>query len=94
MQRERLVMAGRHVSQFVIITGPGDQTQGLMKARAQSTTELYSQPLKHFLMIYPSPDVICSLAIPRDRIKTEEVSFPAHSWALHRLGHNKEIAAL
>lgn len=64
------------------------------KLGSQSTTELYSQPLKHFLMIYPLPDAICSMTIPRDGIKTEEVSFPAHSWALHRLGHNTEIAAL
>lgn len=45
-------------------------------------------------MIYPSPDVICSTAIPRDGIKTEEVSFPGHFWTLYRLGQNTEIAAL
>lgn len=94
MRREHSVIACCHVLEFVVITGPGGQIQGLMKAMLTMHHGATLPAPEAFLMIYPSPDVIRSTAIPRDGIKTEEASFAAHSWALHGLGPNTEIAAL
>lgn len=64
------------------------------KPGSQSTNGAILPAPETFLMMYPSPDVICSTAIPRGGIKTEEVSFQHALGLFHRLGQNTEIAAL